>query len=127
MFVLCKIFSGNAIFGKGKCIQAVWLPRNSFYGNQFQCLVRSNILRKMLSVLRKINYHVCSVKHFTKNGIHFLWKINSHVCFVDHFTKNMNALQILAPALPKQTCNTTKLIIHFNIKNNHPNSSTCIA
>ena len=68
VFGSCKIFSENAIFGKGKCIQAVWLPWNSFYGksisvfgsfkqftenafcfteNQFPCLVRSNILRKM--------------------------------------------------------------------------------
>ena len=26
-----KIFSENAIFRKEKCIQAVWLPQNSFY------------------------------------------------------------------------------------------------
>ena len=38
-----------------------------FMKNQFQCLVRSNILRKMLSVLRKINSHVWFVDHFTEN------------------------------------------------------------
>ena len=54
MFGSCKIFSGNAIFGKGKCIQAVWLPQICFTENQFRCLVRSNILQKMLFVLRKI-------------------------------------------------------------------------
>ena len=31
-----------------------------------------------------------SVKHFTKNEIHFLQKIISHVWFVDHFTENNN-------------------------------------
>ena len=61
---------------------------------------REIILRKMLSVLRKIN---------------------SHVWFVDHFTKNMKCLTNSALALPRQTCNSTKIIIHFNIKNNHPN------
>ena len=106
---------------KGKCIQAIWLPQNLFYGKsipmfglfkhfmenvfrfveyQFPCLVRSNILRKMEFVLRKIN---------------------SHVWFVDHFTENMKCLTTSAPALPKPTCNSTKIIIHFNIKNNHPN------
>ena len=54
VFGSCKIFSGNAIFGKGKCIQAVWLPQICFTENQFRCLVRSNILQKMLFVLRKI-------------------------------------------------------------------------
>ena len=71
-----------------------------FTENQFPCLVRSNILRKMEFVL---------------------WKINSHVWFVDHFMENMKCLKNSAPALPKQTYNNTKIIIHFNIKNNHPN------
>ena len=38
-----------------------------FMENQFRCLVRSNILRKMLSVLRKINSHVWFVDHFMEN------------------------------------------------------------
>ena len=74
-------FSENAIFGKGKCIQVVWLPWNSFYGksipvfglykhftentfrftkNQFPCLVQSNILRKMKFVFTK-NQFPCLV------------------------------------------------------------------
>ena len=79
-----------------------------FTENQFRCLVRLNNLRKMLFVLRKIN---------------------SHVWFVDHFTENTKCLTNSEPVLPKQTYNSTKIIIHFNleiiihfnIKNNHPN------
>ena len=123
-----KYFSRNAIFEKRKCIQAVWLSRNSFYRksipifgsfkhftenafrfteNQFPYLVRSNILRKIEFI-----FYGKSIPMFDLWII--LWKI-------------WNALQIQAPALPRQTCNSTKLIIHFNIKNNHPNSSTYIA
>ena len=71
-----------------------------FTENQFPCLVHSNILQKMKFVLQKINFHV--------------W-------FVDHFTENTKCLTNSAPALPRQTYNSTKIIIHFNIKNNHPN------
>ena len=67
---------------------------------QFPCLVRSNILQKMEFVLRKINYHV--------------W-------FADQFTENMKCLTTSTPTLPRQTCNSTKIIIHFNIKNNYLN------
>ena len=51
-------FSGNAIFRKGKCIQVFGCLGIRFMENQFQCLVRTNILRKMTSILRKINSHV---------------------------------------------------------------------
>ena len=105
MFISCKIFSENAIFGKGKCIQAVWLPRNSFYGksilvfgsfkhftenafrfteNQFPCLVRLNILRKMEFV-----FYGKSIPMF---GLRIILR------------KIWNALQIQALALPRQTC-----------------------
>ena len=83
-------FFGIAIFRKGKCIQVFGYVRIRFTENQFRCLVHTNILRKMTSVLRKINSRVFSVKHFTENEIRFLRKINSHVWFVDHFTKNNN-------------------------------------
>ena len=120
-FLGVKSFQGKLFSRKGKCIQAVGLSRNSFYGksipmfgsfkhftengirfteNQFPCLVHSNILQKMKFVL---------------------WKINSYVWFVDHFMENTKCLTNSAPALPRQTCNSTKIIIHFNIKNNHPN------
>ena len=132
------------ISGKEKCIQAVWLSRKSFYGksipvfgsskhfteivlrkinsdvwfvqtfyrkcfteNQFPCLVRSNILRKM-----KFVFYGKSIPVFG------LWII---------LRKIWNVLQIQAPALSRQTCNSTKLIIHFNIKNNHSNWRTWIA
>ena len=73
-FLSVKSFQGKFFSHKGKCIQAVWLPQNSFYGksilvfgsfkhftkndfrfteNQFPCLVRSNILRKMNSFYGK--------------------------------------------------------------------------
>ena len=57
-------FSGNAIFWKGKCIQVFGCVGIHFTENQFWCLVRTNILRKMTSVLRKINSHVCFSQTF---------------------------------------------------------------
>ena len=78
-----------------------------FTENQFPCLVRSNILLKMEFV-----FYGKSIPMFG------LWII---------LRKIWNSLQFQAPALPKQTCNSTKIFIHFNIKNNHPNSSICIA
>ena len=57
-------FSGNAIFWKGKCIQVFGCVGIHFTENQFRCLVRTNILRKMTSVLRKINSHVCFSQTF---------------------------------------------------------------
>ena len=110
-FVLRKINFGvwfvQTFYGK-------WLP---FYGKSFPVFV--------------------SIKHFTENEIHFLQKIISHVWFVDHFIENNNFkhlhylnkpvtmhkwfIQIQASALPKHICNSTKIFIHFNIKNNHLN------
>ena len=52
-------FSENAIFRKGKCIQVVGCVGIRFTENQFRCLVRTNILQKMTSVLRKIISSVC--------------------------------------------------------------------
>ena len=52
-------FSGNAIFQKGKCIQVFGCLGIRFTKNKFRCLVRTNILRKMTSVLRKIISGVC--------------------------------------------------------------------
>ena len=43
-------FSGNVIFQKGKCIQVFGCLEIRFTENQFRCLVRTNILRKMTSV-----------------------------------------------------------------------------
>ena len=63
-FVLRKINSGVWFV---QTFYRKWLP---FYGKSFPVFV--------------------SVKHFTKNEIHFLQKIISHVWFVDHFTENNN-------------------------------------
>ena len=52
------LFSGNAIFQKGKCIQVFGCLGIRFTKNKFRCLVRTNILRKMTFVLWKINSHV---------------------------------------------------------------------
>ena len=103
------IFSGNANFRKRKmysgCLavskivlrkinSSVWFVQ-TFYGNrftenQFRCLVRPNILRKILYGKSIPMFGL--VKHFTKNKIRFLWKINSGVWFVDHFTENMKCV-----------------------------------
>ena len=104
-----KYFSRNAIFKKRKCIQAVWLPRNSFYGKSIPVFGSSKHFTE--NTLRKSFYG----KSFPVFGLWIiLWKI-------------WNVLQIQAPALSRQTCNSTKLIIHFNIKNNHSNWRTWIA
>ena len=83
-------FFGNAIFLEGKCIQVFSCVGIRFTENQFWCLVCTNILRKMTSVLRKINSHVCFRQTFYGKWNSFFTKINSHVWFVDHFTKNNN-------------------------------------
>ena len=126
MFSGKYIFSGNANFRKRKiylgCLVVseivlrkinsdVWFVqtfyRKCFTENQFPCLVRSNILRKM-----KFVFYGKSIPVFG------LWII---------LRKIWNVLQIQALALSRQICNSTKLIIHFNIKNNHSNSRNCIA
>ena len=123
MFSGKYIFSGNANFQKRKmysdCLavseiifrkinSGVWFVQ-TFYGNrftenQFRCLVRPNILRKSF--------------YWKSFPVFGLWII---------LRKIWNVLQIQAPALSRQTCNSTKLIIHFNIKNNHSNWGTWIA
>ena len=109
MFSEKYIFSRNANFRKRKTYLGylavseivfrkinsdVWFVQ-TFYGNhftenQFRCLVRSNILRKML--YGKSIPMFGSVKHFMKNEIQFLQKIISGVWFVDHFTENMKCV-----------------------------------
>ena len=65
-------FSRNAIFRKGKCIQVFGCVGICFTENQFQCLVRTNILRKMTSVLRKIISGVCFRQTFYEKWKSFL-------------------------------------------------------
>ena len=56
MFGSCKIFfrkwifSGNVIFGKGKCIQTIWLNWNSFYRKSIPMF---GSFKHFYSVLRK--------------------------------------------------------------------------
>ena len=57
-------FSKNAIFWKGKYIQVFGCVGIRFTENQFWCLVHTNILQKMTSILRKINSHVCFSQTF---------------------------------------------------------------
>ena len=145
MFSGKYIFSGNANFQKRKmysgCLavlevvlwkinSGVWFVQifygNRFTENQFRCLVRLNILRKMFYGKSIPMFGL--VKHFTKNEIRFLRKINSGVWGLWIILQKIwNVLQIQAPALSRQTYNSTKLIIHFNIKNNHSNWRTWIA
>ena len=84
------LFSENAIFWKGKCIQVFGCVGIRFTENQFWCLVHINILWKMTSVLQKINSGVCFGQTFYRKWNLFFRKINSHVWFVDHFMENNN-------------------------------------
>ena len=123
-----KYFSQMLFSGKENVFRLFGCLGIHFTENQFRCLVRSNILRKMHSVLRKINSHVWFGQTFyEKWNLFFYGKSIPMFGLWIILRKIWNALQIQAPALPRQTCNNTKLIINFNIKNNHPNSSTCIA
>ena len=97
--------------------------------NQFRCLVRSNILQKMEFVLGKINSGVWFVQTFYWKCFSFYRKSIPMFGSVKHFTKNTKCLTNSESALPRQTCNSIKIIIyfnieiiiHFNIKNNYPN------
>ena len=143
-FGSCKSISGKypifwkCYFPERKMYSGVWLRRNSFYGksilvfgsykhfmendfrfteNQFPCLVQSNILRK-------INSHVWFVDHFTENNnfkhLHYLNKLVTVQKYSSTSTSKI-IIKIQASALPKHICNSTKIFIHFNIKNNHLN------
>ena len=107
--VAVKRFPENTYFpemlisGKGKCFPLFGCLGNRFLENQFRCLVRPNILWK-------IPYG----NRFTENHFRCL------VCG-SFLQKILFVLQIQAPVLSTQPCNTTKLIIHCNIKNNHSN------
>ena len=134
MFGSCKMFSEKYIFFRN----ANFRKRKMYSG----CLAVSEI------VLLKINSGVWFVQTFYGKWFLFYGKSIPMFGLVKHFMKNRirfyeksilmfglwiilwkiwNVLQIQASALSRQTCNSTKLIIHFNIKNNHSNSSTCIA
>ena len=120
-----------------------------FTENQFRCLVCTNILRKMSSVLRKINSHVWFGQtfygkwnsFFTENQfsclvcgsfygkyempynfkhLHYLNKPVTVQKYLSTSTSKI-IIQIQASALPKNICNNTKIFIHFNIKNNYLN------
>ena len=147
-----KSFYGKSIpvFGSSKHFSeivlwkinsGVWFVQtffgNRFTENQFRCLVHTNILRKITSVLRKINSHVCFGQTFYEKWNSFFTE-NQFLCLVcgsfygkQQFqasalpkqTCNSTKIfiQIQASALPKHICNSTKIFIHFNIKNNHLN------
>ena len=71
----------KSYFPERKMYSGVWLCRNLFYGNQFRCLVCTNILRKMSSVLRKINSHVWFGQTFYKKWNSFFTE-NQFPCLV---------------------------------------------
>ena len=120
-----------------------------FTENQFWCLVRTNILRKMSSVLRKINSHVWFSQTFYRKWNSFFME-NQFSCLIcglfygkyemPYNFKHLHYLnkpitiqkysststskiiiQIQASTLPRHICNSTKIFIPFNIKNNHLN------
>ena len=120
-----------------------------FTENQFRCLVCTNILRKMSSVLRKINSHVWFGQtfyekwnsFFTENqfsclvcgsfygkyempyNFKHLHYLNKPVIVQKYLSTSTSKIiiQIQASALPRNICNNTKIFIHFNIKNNYLN------
>ena len=72
-------FSKMLISGKGKCIQAVWLSRKSFYGKSIPVFGSSKHFTKI--VLRKINSGVWLAqtfygKYFTENQFPCLVRSN---------------------------------------------------
>ena len=114
-FGSCKMFSGKYIFFGNANFR-----KRKMYSD---CLAISEI------VFRKINSGVWFVQTFYGKYLTeiILRKIISGVCLWIILRKIWNVLQIQAPTLSRQTCNSTKLIIHFNIKNNHSNWRTWIA
>ena len=123
-----KYFSQMLFSGKENVFRLFGCLGIHFTENQFRCLVRSNILWKMHSVLQKINSHVWFGQTFYKKWNLFFYEKSILMFGLWIILRKIwNALQIQALALPRQTCYNTKLINNFNIKNNHPNSSTCIA
>ena len=89
--VAVKCFQENTYFpemlisGKGKCIQAVWLSRKSFYGKSIPVFGSSKHFTEI--VLRKINSSVWFVQTFYGKYLTeiVLRKIISGVWFVDQF------------------------------------------
>ena len=57
-------FKGNCFPTKENVFRLFGCLGIHFTENQFRCLVRSNILRKMRSVLQKINSHVWFIQSF---------------------------------------------------------------
>ena len=63
-------FFGNAIFRKGKCIQVFCCVGIRFTENQFRCLVRTNILRKVHSTNISQHYKVITAKFYIEQWFH---------------------------------------------------------
>ena len=103
MFSGKYIFSENANFWKRKMFSAVWLSRKSFS-------------RKPIPVFD-------SSKHFTENTLQKSFYGKSFPVFGLWiiFTENMKCVTNSSTCIRAQPCNSTKLIIHCNIKNNHSN------
>ena len=78
-----------------------------FTENQFSCLVCGSFYRKY-----KMPYNF---KH-----LHYLNKPVTVQKYSSTSTSKI-IIQIQASALPRHICNSTKIFIHFNIKNNHLN------
>ena len=79
------LFSGNAIFRKGKCIQVFGCARNSFYGNEILVFVSG--IRFTEWDLRKIIYSVCFRKIFSEKWNSFFYRTSflNFFEFVQHY------------------------------------------
>ena len=78
------LFSRNAIFWKGKCIQVFGCARNSFYGNEILVFVSGIRFTKMRFTENHFQ-RLFPENIFRKMKFIFLQKIISHVWFVQHY------------------------------------------
>ena len=136
-------------FGKENVFRLFGCLGIRFTENQFRCLVHTNILRKMSSVLRKINSNVWFGQtfygkwnsFFTENqfpclvcgsfygkyempyNFKHLHYLNKPITIQKYSSTSTSKIiiQIQASTLPRHICNSTKIFIPFNIKNNHLN------
>ena len=78
------LFSRNAIFRKGKCIQVFGCAQNSFYGNEILVFV-SGIRFTEMRFTENHFQRLFPENIFRKMKFIFLQNIISHVWFVQHY------------------------------------------
>ena len=94
-----KYFPEMLFSGKENIFRLFGCLRIHFTENQFWCLVRSNILQKMLSVLQKINSHVWFGQTFYGKWNSFYGNSIPMFGLFKHFTENMKCLTKLSTCI----------------------------